>query len=195
MVRTRANINLLVVVRMMGWLLMIEAVFMAVPLIVSLFYHEPVTVKAFTYSALITAGSGALMTFGIHPRHTEMHRREGLMLTAGVWLIFSLFGMLPFLFDHALSTVTDAFFEAMSGFTTTGASVMTDVESASHGILMWRAIMNWIGGMGIILFTLAVIPMLNHQGGIQLFNAEVTGITHDKLRPRISQTAKSLWLV
>ena len=93
MVRTRANINLLVVVRMMGWLLMIEAVFMAVPLIVSLFYHEPVTVKAFTYSALITAGSGALMTFGIHPRHTEMHRREGLMLTAGVWLIFSLFGM------------------------------------------------------------------------------------------------------
>lgn len=194
MVRTRANINLLVVVRMMGWLLMIEAVFMAVPLIVSLIYDETESVKAFLYSTLITAGSGALMTFGIHPRHTEMHRREGLMLTAGVWLIFSLFGMLPFLFDNALSTVTDAFFEAMSGFTTTGASVMTDVESASHGILMWRAIMNWIGGMGIILFTLAVIPMLNHQGGIQLFNAEVTGITHDKLRPRISQTAKSLWL-
>lgn len=180
---------------MMGWLLMIEAAFMAIPLVVGIIYGERESVATFTYSALITLGSGALMTFGIHPRDTDMNRREGLLLTASVWLFFSLFGMLPFLFDHALDSVTDAFFEAMSGFTTTGASVMTDVESASHGILIWRSIMNWIGGMGIILFTLAVIPMLNHQGGIQLFNAEVTGITHDKLRPRISQTAKSLWLV
>lgn len=196
MTRRRVNnINILVVLRMMGWLLMIEAAFMAVPLLVGIAYGEESSVEAFLYSALITLGSGALMTFGIHPRNTEMHRREGFLLTAIVWLFFSLFGMLPFLFDNALYSVTDAFFEAMSGFTTTGASVMTDVESASHSILMWRAIMSWIGGMGIILFTLAVIPMLNHQGGIQLFNAEVTGITHDKLRPRISQTAKSLWMV
>lgn len=194
MIRHRSNINLLVVLRMMGWLLMIEALFMLLPLIVGFIYHELNSVKAFALSALITAGSGALMTFGLHPRNTDMHRREGLLLTASVWVFFTVFGMLPFLFDNALTTVTDAFFEAMSGFTTTGASVMTDVESASHSILIWRAIMNWIGGMGIILFTLAVIPMLNHQGGIQLFNAEVTGITHDKLRPRISQTAKSLWL-
>ena len=195
MKKRRYNINIPVVLRMMGWLLMIEAAFMAIPLVVGIIYGERDSVAAFTYSALITLGSGALMTFGIHPRDTDMNRREGLLLTASVWLFFSLFGMLPFLFDHALDSVTDAFFEAMSGFTTTGASVMTDVESASHGILIWRSIMNWIGGMGIILFTLAVIPMLNHQGGIQLFNAEVTGITHDKLRPRISQTAKSLWLV
>ena len=195
MKKRRYNINIPVVLRMMGWLLMIEAAFMAIPLVVGIIYGERESVATFTYSALITLGSGALMTFGIHPRDTDMNRREGLLLTASVWLFFSLFGMLPFLFDHALDSVTDAFFEAMSGFTTTGASVMTDVESASHGILIWRSIMNWIGGMGIILFTLAVIPMLNHQGGIQLFNAEVTGITHDKLRPRISQTAKSLWLV
>ena len=194
MIRRRANINLLVVLRMMGWLLMIEALFMLIPLIVGFVYGEMESVRSFSLSALITAGSGALMTFGLHPHNTEMHRREGLLLTASVWVFFTIFGMLPFLFDNALGTVTDAFFEAMSGFTTTGASVMTDVESASHSILIWRAIMNWIGGMGIILFTLAVIPMLNHQGGIQLFNAEVTGITHDKLRPRISQTAKSLWL-
>lgn len=195
MVRRRANINIPVVLRMMGWLLMIEAVFMAVPLIVGLVYDEMESVEAFLIAVLVTLGSGALMTFGIHPRNTEMHRREGLLLTASIWFFFSLFGMLPFLLDGALDNVTDAFFEAVSGFTTTGASVMTDVESASHSTLMWRAIMNWIGGMGIILFTLAVIPMLNHQGGIQLFNAEVTGITHDKLRPRISQTAKSLWMV
>ena len=195
MKQKKSIINIPVVLRMMGWLLMIEAAFMAVPLLTGIVYGEESSVKAFACSALITCGAGALMTFGIRPRDTDMHRREGLLLTASVWVFFSLFGMLPFLFDNALSSITDAFFEAMSGFTTTGASVITDVESASHSVLMWRAIMNWIGGMGIILFTLAVIPMLNHQGGIQLFNAEVTGITHDKLRPRISQTAKSLWLV
>ena len=195
MKQKKSIINIPVVLRMMGWLLMIEAAFMAVPLLTGIVYGEESSVKAFACSALITCGAGALMTFGIRPRDTDMHRREGLLLTASVWVFFSLFGMLPFLFDNALSSITDAFFEAMSGFTTTGASVITDVESASHSVLMWRAIMNWIGGMGIILFTLAVIPMLNHQGGIQLFNTEVTGITHDKLRPRISQTAKSLWLV
>ena len=83
----------------------------------------------------------------------------------------------------------------MSGFTTTGATVFESVESLSHGINMWRCLTQWIGGMGIILFTLAVLPMLNHSGGMQMFNAEVTGITHEKLRPRISQTAKGLWAV
>ena len=127
---------------MMGWLLMIEAAFMAVPLLTGIVYGEESSVKAFACSALITCGAGALMTFGIRPRDTDMHRREGLLLTASVWVFFSLFGMLPFLFDNALSSITDAFFEALSGFTTTGASVITDVESASHSVLMWRAIMN-----------------------------------------------------
>lgn len=83
----------------------------------------------------------------------------------------------------------------MSGFTTTGATVLTSIDHLSNGILIWRCLMQWIGGMGIILFTLAVIPMLNHSGGMQMFNAEVTGITRDKLRPRISQTAMGLWFV
>ena len=81
----------------------------------------------------------------------------------------------------------------MSGFTTTGATVIDNIDRLSRSLHLWRALMQWIGGMGIILFTLAVIPMLNHSGGMQMFNAEVTGITHDKIRPRISQTAKSLW--
>lgn len=191
----KSNINIAVVLRMMGWLLMIEAAFMLIPIGVGAAYSERLSMMSFVYSFLITGGAGALMTFGIHPHSTDMHKREGLLLTAIVWVFFSFFGMLPFLFDGTLSNVSDAFFEAMSGFTTTGASVIKDVESASHPILIWRALIQWIGGMGIILFTLAVIPMLNHQGGIQLFNAEVTGITHDKLRPRISQTAKGLWLV
>lgn len=103
--------------------------------------------------------------------------------------------MLPFLLCGTHLNVTDAFFETMSGFTTTGASVLNTLEGVPHSILLWRCIVQWIGGLGIILFTLAVVPMLNYQGGMQLFNAEVTGITHDKLRPRVSFTAQSLWIV
>ena len=124
-----------------------------------------------------------------------MSKRDGFLLTAMVWVVFSIFGMLPFMFCKMPISLSDAFFEAMSGFTTTGASVLLDVTHMSHGIHIWRATMQWLGGMGIILFTLAVIPMLNSSGGMLMFNAEVTGITHDKLRPRISQTAKALWML
>ena len=103
--------------------------------------------------------------------------------------------MLPYLFSGALTNVTDAFFETMSGFTTTGSTLITDVESLPHGIIFWRSSTQWLGGMGIILFTLAVLPMLNYKGGIALFNAEVTGITHERMRPRVSQTAKDLWII
>lgn len=125
-----------------------------------------------------------------------MGKREGFLLTASVWIVFSAFGMLPMIFSpFAHMSVTDAFFEAMSGFTTTGASLIDPSGTIPNSIHIWRCLSQWIGGMGIILFTLAVIPMLNHSGGMQMFNAEVTGITHDKIRPRISQTAKSLWSV
>ncbi len=124
-----------------------------------------------------------------------MGKREAVLLTGLTWVILSLFGMLPFLLCGTHLNVTDAFFETMSGFTTTGASVLNTLEGVPHSILLWRCIVQWIGGLGIILFTLAVVPMLNYQGGMQLFNAEVTGITHDKLRPRVSFTAQSLWIV
>lgn len=174
-----------------GWLLMCEGGFMIVPTLVSLYYNEP---DAWTLgaTAVVTALAGLLMQC-IRPRHSQMGRREGFLLTASVWVWFSLFGMLPFIFGAPQYTVSDAFFEAMSGFTTTGATVLIDHQQLSHGINIWRAMMQWIGGMGIILFTLAVIPMLNSAGGMQMFNAEVTGITHDKVRPRISSTAKALW--
>lgn len=174
-----------------GWLLMCEGGFMIVPTLVSLFYKEP-DVLALGATAAVTALTGLLMQC-IRPRHSQMGRREGFLLTASVWVWFSLFGMLPFILGAPQYTVSDAFFEAMSGFTTTGATVLIDHQQLSHGINIWRAMMQWIGGMGIILFTLAVIPMLNSAGGMQMFNAEVTGITHDKVRPRISSTAKALW--
>ncbi len=185
-------INVKMLLRVIGWLLMIEAFFMLVPLITCLIYGET-DYLGFLVAFGLTLLAGIGLTFGLHPRYTDMGKREGFLLTALVWVVFSLFGMVPFLLASSPMSVSDAFFEAMSGFTTTGATVMTSIESLSHGLVLWRCLMQWLGGMGIILFTLAVLPMLNHSGGMQMFNAEVTGITHDKIRPRISQTAKGLW--
>lgn len=188
----RKNVNILMVMRVVGWLMLFESAFMLIPLATALIYSEQ-DYRAFLWAIAITAATGSVMAYAIRPHNTDMAKREGFLLTALVWVVFSTFGMIPFLIcDHPMS-VSDAFFESMSGFTTTGASILTSVEALSRSISMWRCLMQWIGGMGIILFTLAVIPMFNHSGGMQMFNAEVTGITHDKLRPRISQTAKGLW--
>ncbi len=189
------HINYPIVLRMIAWLLLIEAFFMLVPMAISIYYGETRVAVSFGVSATITVLSGIMMTLFIKPTSQSMRKREGLLLTAVVWVFFSLFGMLPFLLSGAIDNVTDAFFETMAGFTTTGATVLTGLEHMPHGVVFWRSMMQWIGGMGIILFTLAVLPMLNVRGGVSLFNSEVTGITHEKLRPRVSQTAKQLWLM
>lgn len=194
MYKSRAKVNLPVLMRVTGWLLMIEAAFMLFPLLTCLIYGES-DYMAFLIATAITATAGGAMTFLIKPTRNDMAKREGFLLTALVWVIFSLFGMIPFLLSSTHYSISDAFFEAMSGFTTTGVSALSSVEQLSHGLHLWRCLMQWIGGMGIILFTLAVIPMLNHSGGMQMFNAEVTGITRDKIRPRVSQTAKTLWFI
>ena len=190
-----STINFPVLLRIIGLLLMIEAAFLLIPMATSIIYGERDWL-CFMVTIIVTLVAGAIMTFCIRPRSPRMGKREGFLLTALIWIFFSAFGMIPFMFmeNHPLS-VSDAFFEAMSGFTTTGATVMTSISHLSHGVVLWRSLMQWIGGMGNILFTLAVVPKLNHSGGMQMFNAEVTGITHDKLRPRISQTAKGLWLI
>ncbi len=194
MVFEKNRINFGVVAKLLGLLLLIEAVFMLPSLFVSIAYGETEAMWSFVYAIAITAGVG---TIGfVYPiRNRDMGRREGFLLTSLTWFIFSIFGMIPFLLKPCGLPVADAFFETMSGLTTTGASIMTDIDTQSHGILLWRAVTHFIGGMGIILFTLAVIPMLNKQSGLQLFNAEVTGLTHEKIRPRISNTAKTLWAI
>ena len=194
MLYKRAQINFPALTRIVGLLLLIESMFMLIPLITCLVYNEN-DYKAFLITILITSVVGGVMTIATRSSDKDMGKREGFLLTALTWVVFSIFGMLPFMLGDSKMSISDAFFEAMSGFTTTGASVMTSINHLSNGIHMWRCLMQWIGGMGIILFTLAVIPMLNHSGGMQMFNAEVTGVTRDKLRPRISQTAKGLWLV
>lgn len=191
---TLSRINYRMLLRVTGWLVMIEAVFMAVPLVTALIYGED-DAAAFGIGVAVTAVTGSAMTFLSRPRRSEMGKREGFLLTAMVWVIFSFFGMIPFIISDVPLNVSGAFFEAMSGFTTTGVSTLENIDSLPHAIHMWRSLMQWIGGMGIILFTLAVLPMLNSSGGMQMFNAEVTGITHEKLRPRVSSTAKRLWIV
>ncbi len=186
------RINYPMLLRVLGWLLMVEGAFMLIPLLTCLLYDET-DAWAFATAVALTVGCGALMTFCIRPASLSMAKREGFLLTALVWVVFSFFGMIPFMLCATPIGLTDAFYETMSGFTTTGSTVYPSVESLSHGINMWRCLTQWLGGMGIILFTLAILPMLNYSGGMQMFNAEVTGITHEKLRPRISQTAKGLW--
>lgn len=193
-IATSKIINLRMLMVVVGWLLMIEAVFMIVPMVTCLIYGESDWVP-FAATAGATVITGAVLAFMVRPHSHHLGKREGYLLTASVWLIYSFFGLIPFLFCHDPLSYSDAFFEAVSGFTTTGATVLDVDHAVGHGMHIWRAMMQWIGGMGIILFTLAVIPMLNHSGGIQMFNAEVTGVTHDKISPRISQTAKKLWLV
>lgn len=177
--------------RVVGLLLVIEAIFMFVPLITTIIYGEKSFVD-FLICIAFTATAGISMVCQ-KPKSREMGKREAILLTGMIWVILSLFGMLPFLLCGTHLTITDAFFETISGFTTTGASVLNTLTDVPRSILVWRCVIQWIGGLGIILFTLAVIPMLNYTGGMQLFNAEVTGITHDKLRPRVSYTAKGLW--
>lgn len=191
--KNKSYINIVMLLRVIGWLLLIEAFFMMIPCIVGLIYSEPATLEFFICTAF-TAASGLIMT-SLRPKSRDMGKREAILLTGMTWVILSLFGMLPFIFCDVKLSLTDAFFETMSGFTTTGASTLNTLSNVSHSIIIWRCIVQWIGGLGIILFTLAILPMLNYQGGMQLFNAEVTGITHDKLRPRVSNTARSLWFV
>ena len=191
--RHKSFINVRMLLRVIGWLLLILALFMIAPCVTGLIYGEHSTF-GFLACMGVTAGCGMCMV-SLRPKSREMGKREAILLTALTWVILSLFGMLPFLVCGTHLSVTDAFFETMSGFTTTGATVLNSLSDVPHSILLWRCVVQWIGGLGIILFTLAVVPMLNYQGGMQLFNAEVTGITHDKLRPRVSYTAQGLWLV
>ncbi len=187
----RRQINFRMLIRLIGGLLQIEAVFMLIPLVTCLIYEETDYI-VFAITGICTAVAGHLL-WRVYPVTRRMGKREGFLLTASVWVVFSFAGMFPFIFGSPKADLSTSFFEAMSGFTTTGATILPPVEGISHGIIIWQALMQWLGGMGIILFTLAVIPALNTSGGMQMFNAEVTGVTHDKIMPRISQTAKMLW--
>ncbi len=179
------------IINILGVLLMIESFFMFLSLGVAFIYREG-DLLAFLYAAIITLTTGALLFLSTRKSERNITKREGYIIVSFVWIVFSFFGSLPFLFSGAIPDFTDAFFETMSGFTTTGSSILNDIESLPHGILFWRSITQWMGGMGIIVLTIAILPVLG-IGGMQLFIAEVPGPSPDKLHPRIQETAKRLW--
>lgn len=186
------TVNLPMILRLMGQLLLVEAAFLALPLLLALLRQEN-DWKAFAIGFGLMVVVGGALNYLVRPKNHVLGRRDGLLLAATAWVVFSLFGMVPFLFSDTPLNASEAFFETMSGFTTTGATVIRDVESCSHALLLWRALTQWIGGLGIIIFTLTFIPALNNSGSLIMFHTEATGITHDKLGARISRTAKSLW--
>lgn len=159
----------------------------------SVYFEEDYT--PLLYSSLISIGLGISTWYFMRFKNKkELTKKEGYLVVALGWITMSLFGMLPFLLSGSIHSVGDAFFETMSGYTTTGASILIDIEAVPKGILFWRSLTQWIGGMGIIVLTIALLPMLG-VGGMQLFIAEAPGISPDKLKPRIADTAKRLWLI
>jgi len=145
-------------------------------------------------SGIVSLLTGLLLWFTTRKTERELRKRDGYLIVTLGWLIMSLFGTLPYLLSGTIPSFTDAFFETISGFTTTGASILNDIESLPKGILFWRSLTQWIGGMGIIVLAVAILPLLG-IGGMQLFIAEAPGLKPDKLQPRIAQTAKRLWLI
>ena len=186
------DINVRMIFRTLGALLFIEGVFMLLCLPMAIFYCNE-NCLALLYSGLITASIGGIVFF-LTRKNLKKHigKRDGYIIVSMTWIVISLFGTLPFLISGAIPSFTDAFFETMSGFTTTGASILTDIEALPRGILFWRSMTHWIGGMGIIVLSVAILPALG-IGGMQLYAAEMPGPTKDKLHPRITQTAKRLW--
>ena len=183
--------NKLLICKILGTLLWIEAAFMSLGLILAICHMES-DIMAFAITVGVTLLVGtALRLTGRHATNT-LSRRDAYLLVTVVWIAFALFGMLPFLIGGYIDHVTDAFFETMSGLTTTGATVIDKVEGLPHGILFWRSLTQWIGGLGIVFFTIAVIPSFV-GGSIKVFAAEATGPIKSKMHPRLTTTAKALW--
>jgi trk system potassium uptake protein len=179
--------------RILGILLMVEGVCMWLSVPVALWFGEE-DAPHFILAGAITAATGFLAFFSTRKAKLEVTKRDGYVIVTSGWLAFSFFGTLPFVLTGSIPGFTNAFFETISGFTTTGASVLNNIEELSHGVLFWRSLTQWLGGMGIIVLSLVILPVLG-IGGMQLFAAEVPGPVPDKLHPRVKETAKRLWSI
>ena len=187
------GLNYRIIFHLMGLLLLCNGLFMVLATIVSGIYSDGATLNI-ALAAIVTMLVGVLSMFYSREHKKEVKRREGYIIVTFGWLVMSVSGMLPYLFSDSIPGVTNAFFETISGYTTTGASVIVNVEALPEGILFWRSLTNWIGGMGIIVLAVAILPLLG-IGGMQLFAAEAPGPSGDKLHPRITDTAKRLWYI
>lgn len=175
-----------------GSLLIFQGIFMILPVGFSIYYGDN-DLFAILLSAGITLAVGLVLRLGFR-FNGELRLKDSYATVALGWIFAALFGALPFYISRYIPSFADAFFESMSGFTTTGASILRDIEALPHGLLLWRSLTQWLGGMGIIVLSLAILPLLG-VGGMQLYKAEIPGPLPDKLTPRIQETAKILWSV
>lgn len=180
------------VASLMGTLLILVSGMMAISILVALYYGE--NWVNLLIASSITAGVGVVLRLLRDNHNREVRKRDGFLIVSMGWLLMSIFGSLPFVIGGAIPNFVDAFFETVSGFTTTGATILTDIEAMPKALLFWRSMTHWLGGMGIIVLTIAILPILG-VGGMQLFVAESPGVTPDKMHPRITETAKRLWLI
>ena len=177
----------------MGLLLLFNGGFMLLSSLVSLITNDGVTFEL-TLSAFLVLFLGIFIMLLSRNHTKQIQKREGYIIVSFGWVLMSLSGMLPYLFTGVIPDVSSAFFETMSGYTTTGSTILNDIESVPKGVLFWRSTTHWIGGMGIIVLAIAILPLLG-IGGMQLFAAEAPGPSSDKLHPRITDTAKRLWFI
>lgn len=195
MVITRNKLfNIRAITNLIGKMMMIESAAMLVSFVVCLLYSEP-DGAAFLMSACITGSCGFILGFMIKVKQQSLSSHDGILITALSWFVIAVFGAIPFILCSHPVGFTDALFESMSGFSTTGASVMLNIDALGHGVNMWRALTQWIGGLGIVLFAMTLIPTLNKAGGMRLMAAGSSDFSFDKTSPRIMQTARNLALV
>ena len=187
------KLNYKIIFHFLGLLLLFNGGFMLLSALMSLIYKDCVTFKIFL-AGIVTLIVGVIVMVFTKKHNKEMNKREGYIVVSFGWIIMSLSGTLPYVFTESIPNFTNAFFETISGYTTTGASILNDIEAVPKGVLFWRSLTHWIGGMGIIVLAIAILPLLG-IGGMQLFAAEAPGPSADKLHPRITDTAKRLWLI
>lgn len=186
-------LNWKILYKIIGSLLWLEAALLTICLIMSMYYGESDTMP-FLITVLITAIAGSILKYFGRNASNNLSRKDAYLLVTSTWIIFSVFGMFPFLIGGYINNVTDAFFETISGFTTTGATILSDVEILPHGILFWRSMTQWIGGLGIVFFTIALLPSLVGSGNIKVFSAEATGPIRTKMHPRLSTNSHAIWM-
>ncbi|MBN2159781.1 MAG: TrkH family potassium uptake protein [Spirochaetes bacterium] len=187
--------NPLMLIKIISILFIILSGFMAVPAGIALFCREALPFVAFaeTIGVTVLVSSVALILLR-KKRADTLSTRDGFLMVTMTWVMASIIGALPFYLSGAIPSYTDAFFETMSGFSTTGASILTNIEILPRSMLFWRSLTHWLGGMGIVVLAVAILPLMG-IGGLQLINAEAPGPTVDRLTPRITATAKLLWLI
>lgn len=186
-------INAKMIYRIMGFLVVLETIMLFCCAGVSLYYGED-DLMSFIITAGITLVVGAALLFSGRNAERQLNKRDGIVIVSISWVVISIFGMLPFYISGYIPDITNAFFETMSGFTSTGSTILDDIEALPHGLLFWRSLTQWFGGLGIVFFTIAVLPIFG-VGSVQLFAAEASGLNQDKVHPRIGVTAKWIWSI